>query len=147
MVDTSSSTVEQAAFEPRNVPHRFRPGKRREHHWHFPSGEPLLIARLGESGIFANVWRQGDKRIDANVIVLNIGVQPRSRQNVELTDHTQNVLLKKQVSAAIRFHGENMEAGHSLCKKVRKATQDVAHPSDSKAVGYPRVDKRFQFRS
>jgi len=97
-----------------------------------------LIAKLGKSGMFSNVWRQGDKRIDANALVLNIDIQglkkgnERTRSlvpfwgsttiktNVELTDRAQNVLLKKQVSAAVRFHGENMEAGHGLCKKVEK---------------------------
>jgi hypothetical protein len=42
------------------------------------------------------------------------------KTDVELTDRAQNILLKKEISAAIRFHGENMKAGHNLCKRVEK---------------------------
>ena len=42
------------------------------------------------------------------------------KTNVVLTDGTQNVLLNKQVNAAIRFLGENMDAGHGLSRNIEK---------------------------
>ena len=109
-----------------------------------------LIARLAKSGEFTRIWRQGDTRIDPSVQVLHIDIQGfkkgserrRSlvpfwgsttiKSNVQLRDHAQNVLLEKQINAAVRFHGENMGAGHGLCKKVEKALNKVAKANDSK---------------
>ena len=97
-----------------------------------------LISQLTSSGLFENVWRQGDDRAGADTLTLHVNIRkfkkgsPRARAlvpftgatvikvNVQLTDSTRNVLFNKDINAAKRIRGESMTVTKGLAKKVKE---------------------------
>jgi hypothetical protein len=97
-----------------------------------------LIAQLGKSGTFENVWRQGDSRADADVLTLHVailqvkkgsarlrGLLPFAgptviKAHVRLTDASNRVLLDEDMNGAERLRGENIVATKHLSKKIEK---------------------------
>ena len=104
-----------------------------------------LVAKLGSSGMFENVWRQGDNRIGPDVLILHIDIEQMKKGSararalvpftgasvikvdVQLTDPAQKVLLNEQIIAAKRFRGENLDVTKILANKVKK---EIAKLSD-----------------
>jgi hypothetical protein len=97
-----------------------------------------LIARLTKSGTFENVWRQGDRRADSDVLTLRVailqvkkgsarlrGLLPFAgptviKAHVRLTDAANRVLLDEDMNGAERLRGENIVAAKHLSKKIEK---------------------------
>ena len=97
-----------------------------------------LIAQLSKGGTFENVWRQGDRRADSDVLTLRVailqvkkgsarlrGLVPFAgptviKAHVRLTDAANRVLLDEDMNGAERLRGENIVAAKHLSKKIEK---------------------------
>ncbi len=97
-----------------------------------------LVASITKSGMVQRVWRQGDTRIPSDALVLHINIQElrkgsaRARGlvpftgptvlkvDVRLTDAAGKVLLQKNMDAANRTNGENLDVTKNLTKKITK---------------------------
>jgi Domain of unknown function (DUF4410) len=97
-----------------------------------------LVAQLNKSGMFENVWRQGDGRADSDVLMLHVnilqvkkgsarlrGLLPFAgptviKAHIRLSDASNQVLLDKDVNGAERLRGENIVATKHLSKRIRK---------------------------
>ena len=97
-----------------------------------------LVASLTKTGMFQRVWRQGDKRATSDSLVLHINIQELKKGSararglvpftgptvlkveVRLTDADGKVLLQKDMDAAKRTRGENLDVTKNLTKKVTK---------------------------
>ena len=105
----------------------------------FPVAEyEELIAQLTDSGLFANVWRQGDVRKRPDALVLHVNVEAmkkgsaRSRglvpftgatvikSTITLVDASGQTAFQANVEGTKRMRGESLDATNSLAKKVRK---------------------------
>jgi hypothetical protein len=97
-----------------------------------------LVAQLSKSGMFENVWRQGDGRADSDVLTLHVdivqvkkgsarlrGLVPFAaptviKARIRLTDASNRVLLDKDMNGAERLRGENIAATKHLSQKIKK---------------------------
>lgn len=102
-----------------------------------------LIAELRTTGMFQEVWRAGDDRADRNALLLSIDIQEFKKGNertrslipywgstvikaqVQLKNSAQQVLLERQMSAAVHFRGEDAGADHDFCKRIEKALKKL----------------------
>lgn len=109
-----------------------------------------LISRLGNTGMFSKIWRDGDTRLPPNVLTLDVDITQFKKGNertrslipfwgstvlktdLKLKNSGGNVLLDRNVSDSINFHGENMSAGHDFCKKVEKELKKLPELNDPK---------------
>lgn len=97
-----------------------------------------LVTQLTQSGLFENVWRQGDKRIDADALTLHVNIRSLKKGSarirgmvpfampttlkvdVQLSDPAQKVIFDKEIDASQRMRGENMLVVRTLGGKVKK---------------------------
>jgi hypothetical protein len=97
-----------------------------------------LVAQLSKSGMFENVWRQGDGRSDSDVLMLHVdilqvkkgsarlrGLVPFAgptviKAHIRLTDASNRVLLDKDMNGAERLRGENIVATRHLSQRIKK---------------------------
>lgn len=105
----------------------------------FPVAEyEELIAQLTDSGLFANVWRQGDVRKRPDALVLHVNVEEMKKGNarsrglvpftgatvikstITLVDSSGQTAFRANVEGTKRMRGESLDATSSLAKKVRK---------------------------
>jgi hypothetical protein len=97
-----------------------------------------LVTQLTASGLFENVWRQGDSRIDPDALTLHVKIRTLKKgsarvrgmvpfvtpttlkADVQLTDTAHKVIFDKEIDAAQRTRGENMLVVETLGNKVKK---------------------------
>jgi hypothetical protein len=97
-----------------------------------------LVAQLTKSGMFKQVWRQGDTRADSNALTLHINIQQLKKGSararglvpfagatvikvdMRLTDSENKVLLEKDMTGAKRLRGESMVVTKNLTKNIKK---------------------------
>jgi hypothetical protein len=102
-----------------------------------------LVSQLADSGLFANVWRQGDVRRYAGDLVVHVDIRELKKgsarvrglvpfagatvikANLTLTDAHGRTLFQTDVEGTKRTHGENLGAANSLAKKVRKELKKI----------------------
>jgi Domain of unknown function (DUF4410) len=108
-----------------------------------------LVAQLGKSGMFENVWRQGDGHADSDVLMLHVdilqvkkgsarlrGLVPFAgptviKAHIRLSNASNQLLLDEEVSGAERLRGENIVATKHLAKRIKK---ELAKVPDVKAT-------------
>ena len=108
-----------------------------------------LVAQLSKSGMFENVWRQGDGRADSDALTLQVDIMKLKKgsarlrglvpfagptvikAHIRLTDGSNRVLLEKDMTGAERLRGENIVATKHLSKQIKK---ELAKLPDVKAT-------------
>ncbi len=97
-----------------------------------------LVQRLETSGIYARVFRSGDRRADgiADLVTLNTEVEKYKAGNqperelvtvmgatevklhVKLSTRSGTILVDKEVDGKVRFFGENLGVIHDVAKRI-----------------------------
>jgi hypothetical protein len=108
-----------------------------------PSAFPIaeyeeLVSQLTESGLFTEVWRQGDTRRAADAFVLHVEIYELTKGSararalvpftgatviktkVTLSDPSGRLVFQQDLEGSKRLQGESLDATASLAKRIRK---------------------------